>query len=444
MKRFPEKFSHAKQRFSDLSKEIQYGIDGNFQSFRDSCSNIRQEIIKITSRESLFCSGQHCLEIGDGYNALIGELFLTDNHERIIALSNFFSVYYFPNSTIPLNCPNFELIADTFVPTQTLAMSIAQTHTNFALKQIRAGVDVNAYNLRFGTTPLLLSIAKGWGHRETIAVREKSPDIEMQRPIIEALLNSPGINVHCRFMKNGMTPLHIACLRGDDPALITLLLEHDADPLATDDLGRTPAQLTTLSYEEAQKIITNITGEGFEAYKFGLHNATRQYAENESEVATLPTRAERDKNIDVIKNDPRFLKPRRRLSDHEIFQQYEHVHTLMLFNMAGFIDIERMNERQLKRLNATAWLIMLKLMDVKTALALSDIKVDYISTPQIASGIRAEGKAKINEALRMTDEQCSFFVSCYPASQDNKKADTEDTENSEFKAHDPSQRSLPK
>jgi ankyrin repeat protein len=99
---------------------------------------------------------------------------------------------------------------------------IANSSVKSALALIRRQVDVNQYDLEYGNCPLLISISKGWNHRSTDIPYEDDKEgvISAQKNVIEALLATPNIDVNCINLQNGMTPLHIACLRGDDPDLI--------------------------------------------------------------------------------------------------------------------------------------------------------------------------------------------------------------------------------
>lgn len=178
-----------------------------------------------------------------------------------------------------------------------LTINISNTLTNRANNLIKQGADVNKYALEFGTNPLLLSIIKGWNHQRTDF--DKSDN---QKEIILTLLSHPELDINAPFLGNGMTALHIACLRGDDPELIELLLAKGADPYLEDYSGCIASDYLSTNYEEVKNILSKMTAE----QQFGYKNEP-----NKSYVATVPTEADRKINsASIEKILPVKLAPR--------------------------------------------------------------------------------------------------------------------------------------
>ncbi|KTD28701.1 ankyrin repeat domain-containing protein [Legionella israelensis] len=174
-----------------------------------------------------------------------------------------------------------------------LMISIANSLTENALSLIKAGASIDKYSVEFGNNPLLLAVTKGWNHVDTDSVvGQAKTDKKSQKPIIEALLDNHA-DVNCIHLKNAMTALHIACLRGDDPMLVKMLLEHGADKDSVDLMGRTPADLLDYEYKDAAELIESL----LDNTPFGESG----FPENRSFVATLPDRQERAENIVCIK-----------------------------------------------------------------------------------------------------------------------------------------------
>ncbi len=174
-----------------------------------------------------------------------------------------------------------------------LLNAISLTETFDALELIKAGADVNKYSAYFGSNPILLAVAKGWNHISDEFSEEDLPGVENQKQIIEALLSRNDLDVNAVYATNGMTPLHIACLRGDEPTLIELLLQKGAKLDVKDCYDMTPADYLDFSYADVKKILP-IMLDGFE---FG----TSDYAPNTSHMATIPTEDERARNVLLIK-----------------------------------------------------------------------------------------------------------------------------------------------
>lgn len=124
-----------------------------------------------------------------------------------------------------------------------LMIAVSNTQVELTLKLIDAGADVNKYAYDFGNNPLLLAITKGWEHLCDGKVGSRG-----QKEIIEKLLDCEALLVNQRYLFNGMTALHIACLRGDKPELIQKLLEKGADPAIRDYEGKTAMEYLDLEY----------------------------------------------------------------------------------------------------------------------------------------------------------------------------------------------------
>lgn len=159
--------------------------------------------------------------------------------------------------------------------------------------------DINGYSPFYGDTPLMLAIAKGWNHIDTAWVESKGPQFDhSQRKIIEALFRQADrLDINAVNLINGMTALHIACLRGDDPKLIEQLLLLGAKIDCVDLEGRTPLDLLNCSYEATQLIISDLTW----SPSRGIRNIFEGTKVSKSYVATLPTISERLANIEKIK-----------------------------------------------------------------------------------------------------------------------------------------------
>ena len=170
-----------------------------------------------------------------------------------------------------------------------LTIAISNTQVASAIQLIDAGADVNKYAYDFGNNPLLLAITKGWKHICDEKVGER-----VQEEIIEKLLHCNELLVDKRHLFNGMTALHIACLRGDEPELIQKLLERGSDPAITDYEGKTAMEYLDLEY----RTVINIFNK--------LINPT------DIQWFTIPTEMERTNNVEQLHNlfiDSRRLTP---------------------------------------------------------------------------------------------------------------------------------------
>ncbi|STX35187.1 ankyrin repeat domain-containing protein [Legionella cincinnatiensis] len=190
---------------------------------------------------------------------------------------------------IPRRCFKLGNVDEGLMSSQTeLLYHIANSRTNAALHYIEEGDYINDYSMEFGYTPILLALCKGWNH-----VDSKKHSLA-QKPIIEALLAKKALEVNCIHLRNGMTPLHIACLRGDCFELIKALLKRGADCDALDYKGRKPVDMLHLSDEEMQEIIGELSGtsdSSFQVFK------QYDYLSKQAKRATVPTVQERKQCI---------------------------------------------------------------------------------------------------------------------------------------------------
>ncbi|MGL9758394.1 MAG: ankyrin repeat domain-containing protein [Wolbachia sp.] len=177
-----------------------------------------------------------------------------------------------------------------------LMMDISNSNSKRIEYLINQTKNINKYNLRYGNNPILLSISKGYNHTDS---NHTDPQTSLQQKnIINKLLEREDLDINCIHLNSGMIPLHIACLRGDSPELIQKLLDKGANLNAVDYYGNKPNDLLSYSYEKVQIIIQNMTGK----YKFGgKEHSHIKLREDQSYTATLPTREERESNIQEIR-----------------------------------------------------------------------------------------------------------------------------------------------
>jgi hypothetical protein len=202
------------------------------------------------------------------------------------------------NEVAALNLVNLRFIISKpknqiHVGNTQLLNTISQTETFDALDLINIGADVNKYSAYYGNNPILLAVAKGWNHISDELPEDKLPGIENQKQIIEALLSREDLDINAINVTHGMTALHIACLRGDEPTLIELLLQKGAKLDGKDCYDMTPANYLDIDYIDLKKILPSLLN----GYNFG----NKSYAPNKSTMATIPTEQERARNVLLIK-----------------------------------------------------------------------------------------------------------------------------------------------
>lgn len=172
-----------------------------------------------------------------------------------------------------------------------LTIAVSNTESLPALFFINQGADVNKYALSFGNNPLLLAVSKGWNHSDNevqsgdMSAFAKLGRESKQKDIIQRLLEVPTLDVNAQHLGNGMTALHIACLRGDDPELIQGLINKGADLRRVDYQGRTPLDCLNISYTEARQMTNRLAG-----IRPEIHGEANT-------LSTLPSPAERERNI---------------------------------------------------------------------------------------------------------------------------------------------------
>ena len=142
-----------------------------------------------------------------------------------------------------INSPLLNAIANT----QQKAIFILEDAVNY--KESSIGLQYYAFGK--GQYPFTLAVSKGWNH-EYKTVK--------QRDIIKLILARKNeLDINVQEHQFGFTALHIACLRGDDPEFIDLLLQHGADRNITDKKNRNPIVLLNLKYDYICNILVRLT-----------------------------------------------------------------------------------------------------------------------------------------------------------------------------------------
>lgn len=155
---------------------------------------------------------------------------------------------------------------------------------------IDLGADINKYSLLYGNNPILFAVSKGWNHQDGDKLNPDNNKSPIKR-IIEKMLEQTNLDINCIHLLNGMTPLHIACLRGDPLDLIKQLVQHGADINALDYLGKRPLDYVGLTYKEVQIQVSILTS--------GL--SLNLFEGNKAPVATLPTEQDFERNSQEVK-----------------------------------------------------------------------------------------------------------------------------------------------
>ncbi|QJT95119.1 hypothetical protein HGO53_06010 [Wolbachia endosymbiont of Diaphorina citri] len=243
-----------------------------------------------------------------------------------------------PPGKFQSSIPCFHLESTNILVGENTELMFDISNSSVAKGDIEKDENINKYSLLYGNNPILLAISKGWNHingqdfsgfcsnlqkdinkgesflpqyekdlKEKLYIRNrvnknkkilnKISGLLKQKDIISKLLEREDLDINCIHLSNGMTPLHIACLRGDSPELIQRLLDKGANPDAVNYKGEKPIDMLGYSYEDTQEIVGKMAG----GCTFGILDAYTECDENKSVVATLPTRKEREDNIKVIR-----------------------------------------------------------------------------------------------------------------------------------------------
>lgn len=121
------------------------------------------------------------------------------------------------------------------------------------LQHFRSGpyLDVQSSPVHHENTALHLAIAKGYKNRSHDGRNLKVSNLELVQTLLDLKAN-PNLQT-----KEGYTPLHLACVRRDH-AMISSLLKAGADPHIKNAEGQIPADLITIGYSQARKILKDI------------------------------------------------------------------------------------------------------------------------------------------------------------------------------------------
>lgn len=269
-----------KKLSNDNIEKINKVINQGYQRYLDMCQLIDKKKVNFYIGKN---NGEHVGEyVKNGLNCIVDE----------------------KSNRIEFDCAEYP-IPRFNIDLQTYYMKDITIHNNTQLMHRISGssvivhmmgsYDINEYSLLYGNNPIILAVSKGWNHTDPDGAKQNRGKF-LQRKIINDLLDHPNLDPNVIELKTGMTPLHIACLRGDDPELITRLLKKGAGIEAKDYKGNKPIDLLNYEYKEVQKIIGSMTGR-----IFGVDSGNIRYEENKSFCATLPTKQERDENIKQIR-----------------------------------------------------------------------------------------------------------------------------------------------
>lgn len=202
--------------------------------------------------------------------------------------------------------------------------------------------DINQFGI-YGNNPIILSILKGYEHHDMVRSCKKGA-ITNQKCIVDALLTRDDLDINAVHRENGMTALHIACLRGDSLDLINELIGKGASLEGSDKDGNQLYDLLFMPYEVVQKRIeqlTTIDDHLSESWQFGYTNpptcpltglpilkieehlsrgkpgerpqiyivGNEEFPEHQCVTATLPKKDQRSSNtFDILESYP-VLRP---------------------------------------------------------------------------------------------------------------------------------------
>jgi len=242
-----------------INPTLQKVIEQEWQDYQKLLNYYERNAI-VNSTDPRFSSTKECYKHAFSSNALISDsrgLLTTPILDLGSSLSK---ISFDASNKMQIDFPNF--IENEWHSVNTIIMSRISCTTE--LKQIfmlmDAGADINKYSIVFGNNPLLLAVSKGWNHLNLEFHKfESSRPPDDQRQIILTLLNKKEIEINARHLFNGMTALHLACLRGDDPEFIKLLIAKGADTTAKDYFGRSPLDLLDIDFDKAKEIIYKLT-----------------------------------------------------------------------------------------------------------------------------------------------------------------------------------------
>lgn len=292
---------HLSERYMEMERKLAPLLESQsspkIDEIRKKVVETRDEVIRGVIRD-FYILHSNIYTLPAEIEVLKGEILRPQTHPNGYSGEKAITDY---KTTRFINCTGFHYSEGLFGSYKNFVvwgpeMTIVVSNTNSKeLKKLLAEsgdkVDINRYAPDFGNNALLLAVAKGWTHLNS---DNKNPD--RQEDIITTLLSTPQLDVNTIHLYNGMTALHIACARGDNPEFISKLIQAGANIDAIDIHGRKPIDLLNMSYESLQLLISTMVPSGFGEE---LHSGEK-YPENKSDLATLPTRDERSENIKKI------------------------------------------------------------------------------------------------------------------------------------------------
>ncbi len=270
MLKFERSIQKAVSRFEALKAELQEELWLDYETLADLCSSFASAVIeryRLDFPSPILMMNDLLLN----YLPIQRQLFdfhhicADRSHNRYISFPEAELESYGTNLTIAIS--NSDVLGS-----QTLISQVT---------------NINKYSYGFGNNPLLLAVAKGWTHyHHTYYFNPREPlTITGQRKIIEGLFSRQDLDVNKQHLFNGMTALHIACLRGDDPLLIQKLLARGADVELIDYEGKIAMDYLDVDYSNAKQIFLCLHPDNSET----------------SDVYTLPGEQERINHIEQIR-----------------------------------------------------------------------------------------------------------------------------------------------